>query len=141
MDDKPYSIQELKDLIREECEIPEGDPFPVTITKQISRFVLDSEMTYKEIGRCVYYYKEVKKKKIDPLYGIWFVSNIRAEAARYWADIEAKHAQRAENAKQFAVNDGNTVVFNVKEILKHKRKPHQLQPLQFDEEGVNDGHK
>lgn len=127
-----YGILELRTFLRDELKINEQDPFPQIIEKQIAKYILNDGFSYKEIARCVYYYIEEKKGSYNDLYGIWFVQRYRDQAARYWAEIEKRQAERREDAKKFETK-GGTVVFNVQQILKNRTKPYRLEPLKFDD--------
>ena len=143
MSNGEYGLPELKAFIREEFKINPDDPFPTTVDRQIAKYVLNENFTYKEIGRCIYYYIEVKKGTYNDLYGIWFVGKYRNESARYWAEMERRQEEKRRDAKKFETK-GDTVVFNVRQILKGRKKPYRLEPLKFDDvEGGDDddGHK
>ena len=140
MSKEVYGLTELHAFLREELGIGPNDPIPDIINKQIAKYVLNEGFTYKEVGRAVYYYLEVKKGKYNELYGIWFVLKYRSQSQLYWAEVERKQAERRDNAKKFETR-GDTVVFNVQQILKNRKKPYRLEPLKFDdvmEEGGDD---
>lgn len=146
-----FSQHDLDEIIKECMGLSENDKIPPIIIKQITRFTLNDDMTYREIGRCVWYYINIRLKKIDPLYGIAFVLNIRQESNSYWLlreKKEASHKEVAKNIKNEANCGGNSIVFNIKEIIKHKNKPYTLQPLVFhtnvedkEKEGGENEHK
>lgn len=139
-----YGLPELKAFIREELKLNPDDPFPVTMDRQIAKYVLNDGFSYKEIGRGIFYYIEIKKGTYNDLYGIWFVGKYRKESARYWAELERKQEERRQDAKKFETK-GDTVVFNVRQILKGRKKPYRLEPLKFDDIGEggdgDNGHK
>lgn len=140
-----YGLTELKAFLCEELGLDPKEPLPTIIDKQITKYVLNEGFSYKEIGRAVFFYIEVKKGKYNDLYGIWFVLKFREQSAAYWARIEREQHERRENAKKFETR-GDTVVFNVQQILKNRSKPYRLEPLKFDniieEEGDEDnGHQ
>ena len=140
MNNEVYGLSELQAFVREELGIEATAPIPEIIGKQIAKYVLNEGFTYKEIGRAIYYYLDVKKGKYNDLYGIWFVSKYRNQSKLYWAEVERKQAERRDNAKKFETR-GDTVVFNVQQILKNRKKPYRLEPLKFDditEEGGDD---
>lgn len=142
MSNEKYGLPELQAFIREELKIGVEEPFPTLVAKQISKYVLNENFSYKEIGRCIYYYIEIKKGVYNDLYGIWFVGKFREQAARYWIEVERVQEERRQTAKKFETK-GDTVVFNVQQILKSRKKPYRLEPLKFDdiEEGdSSDGH-
>lgn len=138
-----YGLPELQAFIRDELKLNPDDKFPTTLSRQIAKYVLNENFTYKEIARSIYYYIEVKKGTYNDLYGIWFVGKYRSESARYWADLERRQAEKRRDAKKFETK-GDTVVFNVRQILKGRQKPYRLEPLKFEDivEGDDDdGHK
>lgn len=143
MSNDKYGLPELQAFLREELKLPKDESIPTIIMRQISKYVLNENFTYKEIGRGVYYYIEIKKGTYNDLYGIWFVGKFREQAARYWAEVERQQEERRKDAKKFETK-GDTVVFNVQQILRSRKKPYRLEPLKFDniEEGDDDdGHQ
>jgi uncharacterized protein (UPF0305 family) len=126
-----YTLKQLEDLIKHYMNLDKEQSLPNNIKKQITRFVLNDEMSYKEIGRAVCYYVECKKRQIDSLYGISFVSNIRADANNYFSKLEEKQKHKEEEAKKFKTED-DKMVFNIKEIIK-SNKPNKLKQLSFDD--------
>ena len=93
---------------------------------------MNEGFSYKEIGRCIFYYIEVKKGTFNDVYGIWFVGKYRDQAARYWIEVERRQEERRQDAKKFTTK-GDTVIFNVQQILKSRKKPYRLEPLKFDD--------
>ena len=127
-----YGLPELHAFIRDELKIGADEPIPSIVAQQISRYVLNDGFSYKEIGRCIYYYIEVRKGTYNDIYGIWFVGKFRDQAARYWIEVERQQEERRQDAKKFTTK-GDTVVFNVQQILKSRKKPYRLEPLKFDD--------
>lgn len=140
MSHERYGLPELKAFLREELKLNNDDAFPTIVERQIAKYVLNKGFSYKEIGRCVYYYIEVKKGSYNDLYGIWFVDKFRDQAARYWTEVERQQEERRQDAKKFETK-GDTVVFNVQQILKSRKKPYRLEPLKFDDIGEGDDGK
>ena len=64
---KKYSRAELEQLIKELMSV---QSIPPNFNKQINKFVLENDMTLKEIARCIDWYVELRQFKIDPLYGL-----------------------------------------------------------------------
>ena len=138
-----YTLTELESLVREVFKIAADEPFPLNIRKQINRYVLDDRMTYKEIGRCIYYYVQIKKKTIDLIYGISFVQYVKKDALAYFNKLDQQKQQQEEAAKKFTINSDAWVV-NVKEIIKQSKKKQKRQQLSFDNiklEEDDNGHK
>lgn len=123
MENNPFTLADLYEFIRESFGIQE---IPQTIIRQIQRFSLRYEMSAKEIARCVCYYQEVRKEKLDPLYGIWFVPNIRTQAAEYFKKLELDQQKQATEAKKVVEYQDNNIIFNIKSLQHKRRKPKQL---------------
>lgn len=120
---KTFTIADLYNFIKESFEIQK---IPETIIKQVNRISLNYEMSAKEIARCICYYQEVKKGKLDPLYGIWFVPNVREQAAEYFRKLELDQQNQAAEAKKVAEYQDNNIIFNIKSLQHKKREPKQL---------------
>ena len=118
-----FTIADLYSFIKDSFGIK---AIPQTIIKQINRFSLTYKMSAKEIARCICYYQEVKKCKLDPLYGIWFVPNVREQAAEYFRQLELDQQKQAIEAKKVAEYQDNNIIFNIKSLQHKKREPKQL---------------
>ena len=92
-------------------------------------------MKAKEIARCICYYQEVEKRKLDPLYGIWFVPNIRDKAAEYFRKLELEQQNQAAEAKKVVEYQDNNIIFNIKSLQHKKRQPKQLDINDINVEG------
>lgn len=97
-------------------------------------------MSAKEIARCVSYYIYQRKGKIDPLYGIWFVPNVREPAAEFFKKLELDRQRQQTEAKKVAEYQDNNIIFNIKSLPHKKRKPKQLDLSEVDVKGESDGH-
>lgn len=124
-----YSLNELQQLIKDVMGIQTITPM---ISKQINKFVLDYNMTYKEIARCIVWYTEVAKQKLEPLYGIGMVVNVREQAAAYFKQLELDQQRQQKEAEKVVQYQDNNIIFNIKS-LKHKKK----QPKQIDISQIN----
>jgi len=126
-----YTKKDLHTLIKEYMGLSPTDNIPPIILNQITRYIINEQMSYKEIGRCICYYVEKEHKEINPLYGIAFVLNIRDAANKYFIQLENNKKQKEEEAKKFIIKD-DVVIYNIKEIVK-KKTPPKLQELSFDD--------
>lgn len=124
-----YSLKELQQLIKDVMGIKTITPM---ISRQINKFVLDYNMTYKEIARCIVWYTEVAKQKLEPLYGIGMVVNVREQAAAYFKQLELDQQRQQKEAEKVVQYQDNNIIFNIKS-LKHKKK----QPKQIDISQIN----
>ena len=129
-----FTIADLYDFIKDSFQVKE---IPETIIKQINRYSLKYELSAKDIARCICYYEEVKKGVLDPLYGIWFVPNVKDAAAEYFRKLELDQQNQAAEAKKVVEYQDNNIIFNIKSLfyiifniksLKHKKR----QPIQLD---------
>lgn len=139
--DKPFSKQELIDLIKEVMGIQTITPM---INKQINRFILQDKMTYKEIARCVVWYTEVQGKSFTTMYGLGIVPNIREDVEKYFKQLELDQQQKAAEAKKIIENQDNNIIFNIKSLKQKPRKRKSLNigeievdPIEGDNSGNN----
>lgn len=112
--------QELEQLLKDTF----NSEIPVMVKKQIDK--LSIQYSYKDIGRCVYYFFVIKKNSVDSYYkyGIGIVPHIHEEAIRYFERLkEQKEIQR--NAAM--------------QVLKGDKKPIKIIPNRrsFNKEEVN----
>ena len=135
MADKPYTKQQLEDLIVEVMKIKSITP---TIRKQVNNYVLVDNMTYKEIARCIVWYDEVFHGKFEPIYGISFVPSVKDRAAEYFRNLEKKQKAQAEQAKKVVEYQENNIIFNIQSLEHKKRKAKQLDIGEIDVEGESD---
>ena len=136
-ENKPYTVEDCENLIKDYLRIPRENKLPKSIQNKLVGYLLNDEMSPKEISQCIFFYVEVKKKPLDPLYGIWFIPNIRAEAALYFEKLRAEAAVKEAEAKKFTQEE-EVITFNIPAILK--RKPvRKKQGLSFDKINLEDG--
>lgn len=118
-----YTKDDLFALIKEELQV---DTVPPTIIKQINRFILDYDMTFKEIGRCIYWYVAVSKGSLSPVYGIFFVPNVREKAENYFKQLELDQQKQLAEAQKIVEYQDNNIIFNIKSLKHQKRQPRQF---------------
>lgn len=115
--------EELLNMIREELG---QTNIPPTISKQIGNYCLLDDMTYKEIAQCLVYYVEVCKGKLSPLYGLYFVPNIRQQAAEYFEKLRREKIQQEREAEKIVKNQEHNIIFNINYIDNQPRRPKLL---------------
>ena len=115
--------EELLNMIREELG---QTNIPPTISKQIGNYCLLDDMTYKEIAQCIVYYVEVRGLKIDPIYGLKFVSQIRPDAAKYFEKLRQEKIRQEREAEKVVQNQEHNIIFNIKYIDNQPRRPKLL---------------
>ena len=108
------------------CEVMGLDSITPIVSRQINRFILDYDMSFKEIARCIVWYVEVFKGNLNPVYGISFVPNVRQEAAKYFKKLELDQQNQTIEAKKIVEYQDNNIIFNIKSLKHKKRKPRQL---------------
>lgn len=137
MENKPFTTKDCEQLIKQYMGLKPEEKLPVSIVNKLAGYYLNDGMTPKEVAQCIFYYVEVRKKPLDPLYGVWFVPNIKAEAALYFEKIRQQELIKQEEAKKF-VQDEEVTIFNIPAILN--RKPsRKKQKLGFDKIKLEDG--
>lgn len=118
-----YTKAELYELIKDLFGVTAVPPM---IQKQINNYILDYNMNFKEIARCLVYWVEVQHQKLDIKYGIGIVPNIRENAAKYFKDLEIQKQQQQKEAEKAVELENNNIIFNIKSVKSQKRKPQQL---------------
>lgn len=129
-----YSRKELEDLI---CEVMDIKSITPMIRNQINKYILDYNMSFKEIARCIVWYVEVANGQFKPMYGIGIVPNIREESNAYFKKLELDRQNKAIEAKKIVEYQDNNIIFNIKSIQRKKRNPKQLDITSIDTKGEN----
>lgn len=127
-----YSLKELQQLIRDVMGIQTITPM---ISRQINKFVLDYNMTYKEIARCIVWYTEVAKQTLEPLYGIGMIVNVREQAAAYFKQLELDQQRQRKEAEKVVQYQDNNIIFNIRSLKHKKKQPKQIDISQIDVKG------
>lgn len=127
-----YSLKELQQLIRDVMGIQTITPM---ISRQINKFVLDYNMTYKEIARCIVWYTEVAKQTLEPLYGIGMIVNVREQASAYFKQLELDQQRQRKEAEKVVQYQDNNIIFNIKSLKHKKKQPKQIDISQIDVKG------
>jgi len=118
-----YVKADLYELIKDLFHIT---AIPPMIQKQVNNYILDYNMSFKEIARCLVYWVEVRHEKMDIKYGIGIVPNIREDAAKYFQKLELQKAAQQKEAEKAVELENNNIIFNIKSVKSQKRKPTQL---------------
>lgn len=124
-----YTKDDLFALIR---EIMGLESIPPTIIKQINRYILEYDMTFKDIARCIVWYTDVQHGTVSPVYGIYFVPNIKESADKYFKQLELDQQKQLAEAQKIVEYQDNNIIFNIGS-LKHKKR----EPRQFNIEDIN----
>lgn len=123
-----FTKNDLLEIIREVMGIETITPM---ITRQINKFVLQDDMSFKEIARCIVYYVEVRGGVLDTMYGLGMIPNIREQAAKYFKQLELDQQKQLAQAQKIVEYQDNNIIFNIGS-LKHKKR----QPKQFNIQDV-----
>lgn len=129
---KEYTKKDLFDLICEIMEIQEVTPM---IIRQVNRFVLEYDMSFKDIARCIVYYTDVKGGVLDTMYGLGIVPNIREQAAKYFKQLELDQQKQLAQAQKIVEYQDNNIIFNIGSLKHKKREPKQFNILDIKVEG------
>ena len=130
--DNTFKRTDLEKMI---CEVMGLSTITPMISKQINRFILDDDMSFKEIARCVVWYVEVFGGELNPVYGIGIIPNIREKAAAYFKQLELDQQKQAIEAQKIVEYQDNNIIFNIKSLKHNKRKPKQLDINDINVEG------
>ena len=130
--DNTFKRTDLEQMI---CEVMGLSTITPMISKQINRFMLDYDMSFKEIARCVVWYVEVFGGELNPVYGIGIIPNIREKAAAYFKQLELDQQKQAIEAQKIVEYQDNNIIFNIKSLKHNKRKPKQLDINDINVEG------
>ena len=132
MANNTFKRPDLEQMI---CEVMGIKSITPMISKQINRYILDYDMSFKEIARCVVWYAEVYGGTFNTVYGIGIVPNVREQAAAYFKKLELDQQQQAIEAKKIVEYQDNNIIFNIKSLQHKKRKPKQLDINDIDVKG------
>ena len=79
-----YTKDDLFALIKDVMGIQSVTPM---IQRQVNKFILEYDMTFKEIARCIVYYVEVRGGVLDTMYGLGIIPNIREQAGLHFKQL------------------------------------------------------
>ena len=135
MADKILTRQDLEQMI---CDVIGLQSITPVITKQINKFVLIDNMTFKDIMRCIVWYDEVFHGKFEPIYGLSFVPSVKDRAAKYFQDLAKQVQVQQEQAKKIVEYQQNNIIFNIQSLEHKKRQAKQLDISEINIEGDSD---
>ena len=127
-----YTREDLFALIKEVMDIESVTPM---ISKQVNRFILEYDMTFKEIARCIVWYVEVNGGQLSTLYGLGIIPNIRENAAKYFKQLELDQQKQLAEAQKIVEYQDNNIIFNIKSLKHKKRQPRQFNITDINVEG------
>ena len=123
MKENEYKRSDLEEVI---CEVMGITSITPMITKQINRYILEYNMSFKEIARCVVWYVDVFGGTLNTVYGIGIVPNVREQAAAYFKKLELDQQQQSIEAKKVVEYQDNNIIFNIKQLKHNKRSTKKL---------------
>lgn len=102
------TLEELRTLIVNLT----NKPISSLVENQIKKYVLQG-MTYKEIGRGVYYFYSVRHNDINNIdkFGIGIVPSILKEANNYYNSLARKQEEQKDAAKRLQEKEIKEVTF------------------------------
>lgn len=130
-----YSKEKLLSLIREVMGINTITPM---ITKQINKFVLEYDMSFLEIARCIVYYVDVCGGTLTTLYGLGIIPNLREQAEKYFRQLELDQQKQQAQAQKIVEYQDNNIIFNIGSLKHKKREPKQFNIKDINFEGENE---
>lgn len=75
---------------------------PQTIKNQINRFIINNGLTFKDIGRCLWYGITIDHRKVEMPYGVYWIPDYLQQSRAYFAALKLKEKQNAEILKESA---------------------------------------
>lgn len=113
------TLEELYDIFKDAtgCELTS------MVKTQIKK--LKSEgYTYKEIGRCIYYFYVIKQNDVSKIeqYGIGIVRNIRQEANSYYDNIAQRQKKQRDAAMQVKNSEIQEIVIQPVRRSFHRKR-------------------
>ena len=127
-----YTRQQLNELIMELMGITTITPM---INKQVARFVLEDDMSFKDIARCIVYYTDVLGGKLQAVYGLGIIPNIREQAMKYFKQLELDQQKQLAQAQKIVEYQDNNIIFNIGSLKHKKREPKQFNISDIDVKG------
>lgn len=127
-----YTKDDLFALIKDVMGIKSVTPM---IQRQVNKFILEYDMTFKEIARCIVYYVEVRGGVLDTMYGLGIIPNIREQASSYFKQLELDQQKQLAEAQKIVEYQDNNIIFNIKSLRHKKRQPKQINIADIDVEG------
>ena len=122
-EDKSYTKDDLVKIIKEVMGLENITPM---ITRQINRFILEDNMTYKDIAKCIVWYTEVHGGFLSSVYGLGMVPNIREQALKYFKQLELDQQKQLAEAQRVVEYQDNNIIFHIGSLKHKKREPKQF---------------
>jgi hypothetical protein len=123
MANNQYTLNDLCELIKEVMDIKDITP---RIRKHINQLILEHNMTFKEIARCIVWYDEVFGGKFNVVYGIISIVNYREQANKYFQQLELDQQKQLAEAQKIVEYQDNNIIFNIGSLKHKKREPKQF---------------
>lgn len=127
-----YTKDDLFALIKDVMGIQSVTPM---IQRQVNKFILEYDMTFKEIARCIVYYVEVRGGVLDTMYGLGIIPNIREQAGLHFKQLELDQQKQLAEAQKIVEYQDNNIIFNIKSLKHKKRQPRQFNITDINVEG------
>jgi len=89
--------KELREIICRTLNIPK---VPQTMENQITRFVTELDLTYKQIARGLVFFVEVEKGKFDTKYGLGIVPQVVERADIYYDNMRKRIEKQKESVEE-----------------------------------------
>lgn len=98
-----------KDLEQLICELYDIEKLTPLMTRQITKFVTELGLNYKDIARALVYFVEVDGGKIDLKFGIGIVPYTVDAARKYYEALKKQEQQQKEDLQK-QLNEPNIIL-------------------------------
>lgn len=132
MANNQYTLNDLCELIKEVMDIKNITPL---IRRHINQLILEQNMTFKDIARCIVWYVEVHGGKLDVVYGIIRVGDYKEKVDKYYQKLELDRQKQLAEAQKIVEYQDNNIIFNIKSLKHKKRQPKQINIADINVEG------
>lgn len=106
--------KELEGKIKELLKI---ESLPMTIKRQITRFVTELGYNYEDIYQALYFFIEIKKGNYESKYGIGIIPYIKEESDVYYKRKREEEKKQVESVQK----SKSDIILKVNKVRKKKK--------------------
>lgn len=107
-----------KELEKNICSTLNIEKLTPTISKQITKFVIERGLKYEDIARAISFYVEVEGEEFKPQFGIAFVEWTYIKANKYYEEQERR---KQEQLKSLEKNKSKTNIILKAQNVKRRQ--------------------
>lgn len=107
---------ELREII---CDVLKIEKTTATIEGQIHRYVMELELTYKEIAQALVFFVEVEKGDVEVKYGIGIVPHSIDRARLYFQKLKKEKEKQLQSIDE--ANKIPDILLEVKQIRRRRK--------------------